>query len=511
MKIALSQINPKTADCKKNLETINKELAQTNSDVLQVFPELSLCGSPLFALSDYQDTYTTSMSCAEELSNQNKDFIFGMPIKQDGKAYNAMVFVREGQVQALSTKQNLTSFDGGFSKGGGIELIEYNQNSIAFGFLDDLEAFVAQSKKASLVICSANVVFELDKQQQLLQKLQPLVRRLACPLVVVNRCGAEGRYIFGGGSFVMQPNGNLAEQLPLFEPQTLVVETEKLHPLRQNPLSRPEKLFGASVLGIRDYSHKNSIPKAVIGLSGGIDSALVVALAVEALGKENVIGVLLPSEYSTSHSITDATRSAELLGIKYYTIPIKESFTTILSSLSPVFGNLPFSLAEENLQSRIRCCILMGIANKIGAALLNTSNKSEAAVGYGTLYGDTSGGIGPIGDMYKTQVWELSKWINRNGEVIPQNSITKAPSAELRPDQKDSDSLPEYDLLDQILYQHLEERKDKSEIIAAGFDKEVVEKVLRLVKINEWKRRQAAPSLKMTSSTFGLDIQIPVS
>lgn len=153
----------------------------------------------------------------------------------------------------------------------------------------------------------------------------------------------------------------------------------------------------------------------------------------------------------------------------------------------------------------------MGIANKIGAALLNTSNKSEAAVGYGTLYGDTSGGIGPIGDMYKTQVWELSKWINRNGEVIPQNSITKAPSAELRPDQKDSDSLPEYDLLDQILYQHLEERKDKSEIIAAGFDKEVVEKVLRLVKINEWKRRQAAPSLKMTSSTFGLDIQIPVS
>lgn len=511
MKIALSQINTKIADFKNNFDVLKKELNENKNEILTIFPELSLSGSPLEDLTLYEDVFSQSMKYAEELSAEKKDFIFGFPIKENGKAYNALAFVKNGELQAISTKKNLGRFDKGFSSGNGFERIEYGQTSIAFGFLEDLEDYVKHSDKADLVICSANIVFEVNKQQEVITKLQPLVRRLACPLVVVNRCGAEGRFVFNGGSFVLQSNGNMAEELPLFEPQTKVVETQKLKNLQKNPMSKPEKLYHASVLGIRDYYYKNNIKKAVIGLSGGIDSALVVVLAVEALGKENVVGVLLPSEYSTSHSVSDAKASADNLQIKYYTIPIKESFTTILSALQPVFKNLPFGLAEENLQSRIRLSIIMGIANKIGAAMLNTTNKSETAVGYGTLYGDTSGGIAAIGDMYKTEVWELSRWINREKEIIPENSIIKAPSAELRPDQKDSDSLPDYDVLDRVLYLHIEQGKSKREIINEGFDEQTVEKILRLVKINEWKRHQAAPSLKVSSRTFGIDRIMPVS
>ena len=511
MKIALSQINTKTADFKRNCATIKDCLSKTNSDVLNVFPEFSLSGSPLRDLTFYENLFSEGMNYAEELCEEKRDFIFGLPIKEGEKAYNALAFVKNGELQALSTKRNLTDFDRGFCVGNGLELIEYNGKSIAFGFFEDLEEFAKTSKKADLVICSANTVFEISKQQEILRKVQPIVRKLACPLVVVNRCGAEGRFVFNGGSFVLQANGNISEQLSFFEEEIKVVETENLHNYAQKALSKVEKLHDAAVLGIRDYFNKNGIKKAVIGLSGGIDSALVVVLAVEALGKENVVGVLLPSEYSTSHSVSDAKASAENLQIEHYIIPIKESFNSVLSAVQPVFAGLPFGLAEENMQSRIRLSILMGIANKIGAGLLNTTNKSETAVGYGTLYGDTSGGIGVIGDMYKTEVWELSRWINRNGEIIPENSITKAPSAELRPDQKDTDSLPDYDVLDRILYLHLEQRKSKSEIVSEGFDEQIVEKVLRLVRINEWKRHQVAPSLKVSSMTFGIDRIMPIS
>lgn len=511
MKIAPAQINPRTNKFEYNVGLMNEALKETGDDTLLVFPELSLSGSPLYGLTAYEDIFINSAKYIEQVSVSKRDFIVGLPLKQGEKKYNALVFVENGELKAFSTKRNCGIFDEGFDKGHGFKQIQYKGKAVAFGFLSDLEDFAAGSTGADLIICSSNEVFETGKQEKLLQYVQTVAAKFDCPLVFVNRCGAEGRYIFNGGSFVLLSKGDLAEEWSLFETQTKTVTTENLHVAARRHIPKPEQLYGAAVTGIRDYFAKNNIGKAVIGLSGGIDSALVAVLAVHALGKENVMGILMPSEYSTSHSVTDAVASAERLGMKYHIIPIKESFSSVLSSVQPIFAGMPFGLAEENLQSRIRCCILMAVANKTGAALLNTSNKSEAAVGYGTLYGDTSGGIGAIGDMYKTEVWELARWINRNEEIIPENSITKAPSAELRPDQKDSDSLPEYDVLDKILYQHIEQHKTREEIVSQGFDAVVVDKVLRLVRINEWKRRQAAPSLKMSSCTFGADRCVPVS
>ncbi|MDR0789685.1 MAG: NAD+ synthase [Bacteroidales bacterium] len=511
MKIQIAQLNPKTLNIEANFIKAKEALAKVNQDVLTVFPELALSGSPLFATADYEDIYKQVAAVAERLCSENKDCIVGLPTNDGVNRYNSLAFIAKGELVDLATKKNLGSFDGSFSKGDGFEVTQYEGKMLAFGFEEDFEDFVLRQQEVDVVVCMANNVFEINKQQETINKFIPAVRKMACRFIYVNRCGAEGSYIFNGGSFVLNEKGNLCEQMPLFNEQSKVVETNALSPLTQSPMSKIEKMYNAVVLGIGDYFRKNGIKKAVIGLSGGIDSALVAALAVRAIGNENVVGVLMPSEYSTDHSIKDAEDLANNLQIKYYVVPIKPLYQTALQSLSEVFANTERGLAEENMQARIRCQILMGVANKIGAVLLNTSNKSEAAVGYGTLYGDTSGGIGAIGDMYKTEVWAMARWINRERIIIPENSITKAPSAELSYGQKDSDALPEYDLLDKILYLHIEGKQDKEQIIAAGYDGQTVDKVLHLVKINEWKRHQCCPCLKLSSCTLGIDRLMPVS
>ena len=511
MKVTIAQINPKTLDFEYNFSLIQEKLKETDVDSLIIFPELSLSGSPLYDSISYNDAYKKSIQYADKLSELKKDFIFGLPIAQNEEKLNALAFIENGELKAISTKKNLNRFDKGFSLGEGFCTIEYKKQTIAFGFLEDLDEYLKKQDKADLIICSSNILFTPETQKELLTSLQPKIRKAKTPIVLVNRCGAEASYIFNGSSFFMLSNGDLSKELPLFEESSLQIDTQKTEKYTISPLSRIEKMYHAAILGIKDYFRKNNIKKALIGLSGGIDSALVVVLAVEALGKENVIGVLLPSEYSTSHSITDAKASAENLGIQHYTIPIKETFTSALKALLPVFEGREPNVAEENIQSRIRGMILMGIANKIGAALLNTTNKSELSVGYGTLYGDTSGAVGALGDIFKTDVWEMSRWINRNKEIIPQNSIIKPPSAELRPDQKDTDSLPDYDILDKVLFLHLEQRLNRDELIAQGFESAVVDKILRLVKINEWKRHQAAPPLRMSNSALGIERIMPIS
>jgi NAD+ synthase (glutamine-hydrolysing) len=271
-----------------------------------------------------------------------------------------------------------------------------------------------------------------------------------------------------------------------------------------------EQIEHALVLGIRDYFKKLGFTKAILGLSGGIDSALVVYLAARALGEENVKAVLMPSQFSSDHSISDSLELCKNLGVTHELIPIERAFNTFRDLLQPAFGDLPFDLTEENMQARCRGLILMGLSNKFGYILLNTSNKSELAVGYGTLYGDMCGGLSVIGDLYKTEIFELCRYINRDNEIIPENIITKPPSAELRPNQKDSDSLPDYEQLDPILFEYIEKRKSPGEIIRMGYDESTVKRVLRLVNMNEYKRHQTPPILRVSPKAFGMGRRMPI-
>lgn len=386
------------------------------------------------------------------------------------------------------------------------------------------------------------------------------------PMLYCNTVGSQTEIVFDGGSLVYDANGQLVKEMAYFSEDFALIDIDQFTPLTKAPvkpvrrttdtgLTAEEKanpatatireaqeaeqnegyyysasevgrgadiihyltdeknileIHQALVLGIRDYFEKMGFKKATLGASGGIDSAVVQALAVEALGKENVHVLLMPSEYSSDHSISDAEKLCKILGNRYDIVPIKSVYDSLITTLAPVFNNLPFNVAEENLQSRTRGNLLMGLANKFGYILLNTSNKSELATGYGTLYGDMAGGLGVLGDLYKMQVYQLARQINKSKEIIPSNIISKAPSAELRPNQKDSDSLPEYPVLDRILYQYIELRMGPREIIAKGFDPALVEKTLKLVNTNEYKRNQFCPIVRVSNKAFGIGRRLPI-
>jgi NAD+ synthase (glutamine-hydrolysing) len=336
-----------------------------------------------------------------------------------------------------------------------------------------------------------------------------LAKQYNVQIFLANAVGGQGSLILAGGSMHISSTGKILKQYPYFEESFLNQKSKHVIPNEVRELKNQkysiEWIHNALVCGIRDYFKDRGLKTAILGLSGGIDSAVVLPLVVEALGRKNVLGVLMPSQYSTDHSIDDAVKLADNLGIDYRIISIEQAFQTMHKTLLPVFEKRPFGLAEENLQARIRGMILMGISNKFGHVLLNTSNKSESAVGYGTLYGDLCGGLAVIGDLYKFQVYELANFINRKREIIPQNSIDKAPSAELRPNQKDSDSLPEYDVLDTVLQLHLDYNLSASQIVEKGIDMELAERIIELVRNSAYKRRQTPPQLRVSNSAFGID------
>jgi len=415
-----------------------------------------------------------------------------------------------------------------------------------------------------LIINISASPFDYDHDLDRKEVVRQNVLKYGLPMYYCNAVGAQTEIIFDGGSVIYDAKGHLVKELKYFEEDFAVVDLphavpplyEELLPGFSIPVNQEEvmeeelatshsdeaatpSLLGedmrvskvndpgqviyyltnernigqicqALVLGIRDYFYKMGFTKAILGSSGGIDSAVTLAIACEALGKENVRAILLPSPYSTPHSIDDAEQLSRNLGNPYDIIPIREVYESLLHTLEPAFKGLPFGLAEENLQSRTRGNILMGLANKFGYILLNTSNKSELATGYGTLYGDMAGGLSVLGDVYKVQVYALARYINRNGEIIPANILTKAPSAELRPDQKDSDSLPEYDVLDKVLYQYIEKRQGPREIITMGIDETLVRRVLRLVNINEYKRNQFCPIIRVSCKAFGDGRRVPI-
>lgn len=531
MKINICQLNYLTNKTECNKEAIKQILLQNSGDTLNVFGEMSLCGYPLYNKNLYNNIYKQTSSAGDELCNTGKSFIIGTCVKNEDNYYNGLVFVDKGEVKALATKRNLGRFDTNYSSGNGMEVINFMNKKTAFGFYEDIFNFYQRKVSVDLIILCSNYLFDKDYNNDIEKELSDYAKKLHADIIYVNRTGAEGNFVFQGGSFVMNNNGKVIKKFSEFAEQQEIFKTETDN--TSNPISNiqypisdvsyEERIFNACVTGIRDYWRKSGIKKAVIGLSGGIDSALVAPLAVAALGKENVVGILMPSEFSSAHSVNDARQSADNLGIKHYTVPIQGIFTASKEALQELLSIQKQDTTEENLQARARCMIVMAFGNRLGAAMLNTSNKSESAVGYGTLYGDDSGALGPIGDLYKQDVYALARWINKataEGKLkeyfsyekdflIPQSSIEKAPSAELHPDQKDSDSLPEYDVLDKILKDHIENLADEQDLIdKCGYDPSTVQKVLHLYNINEWKRRQEAPALRLSKTCFATDFKI---
>lgn len=539
MKIALAQLNYCIGDFDGNTGKIISSALKAKSEGadIVVFSELSICGyfpSDCLLFDDFQKKCQASLNQIAEKC-YDVPVIVGCPMPNENEGQKPLqdcaVYLYQGKRQIFA-KQRIGSNPlcderSYFEPSADNEILEFEGFRIAITLGDDLANWSDDpilienrmdqliGKHPNLVVNLAASPFDYTMPKKRLDLLRLTALKHELPLVFVNQVGAQTHLIFDGGSMAFANNGHVDHALPFFEEAVEIIDTDTLYNYRPNAddIVIPEKMsliHDALVLGVRDYFHKMGFKSAIVGLSGGLDSALVTYFAAKAIGAENVRVVLLPSQFSTDHSVSDAEALAIKLGVAYDTIPIKPLFDSFETALADVFQGRPFDVTEENLQARIRGVILMAVSNKFGNILLNTSNKSEASVGYGTLYGDMCGGLSVIGDVYKSEVYELSRFINKEDEIIPWHTINKAPSAELRPDQKDSDSLPDYNILDAILYQYIECSKSKEEIVAQGFDEAVVTKTIRMVNRNEFKRQQVAPILRVSPRAFGAERIIPV-
>lgn len=536
MQIALAQLNYHIGNFELTIQKVKSAVlnAKKQGADLVVFAELGISGYPPRDFLEFDEFIQMSQDALNEIAECTKDIgvIIGSPTfnsNSKGKRLrNSAVFLYDNKIQSIHNKALLPTYDvfdeyRYFEPETQFEIVTFKGKKLAITVcediwnLDDQEMYV-QSPMDQLIKSSPDLMiniaaspFDVGHHEDRLRILKENASKYKLPIVYVNHVGAQTELIFDGGSMVMDVKGKIVKQLNFFEEDLQVWDSEKGEAELNDKIPEAiERVRKAIVLGISDYFRKLGFKKAILGLSGGIDSALTATLAVEALGNENVIGVLMPSEFSSDHSIDDAELLAKNLGIEIHQLPIKDTFASFQKDLEPVFKDLPFGLAEENLQARIRGTLLMGISNKYGYILLNTSNKSEAAVGYGTLYGDMNGGLSVLGDLYKTEVFALSRYINKGKEVIPENTITKEPSAELRPDQKDSDSLPDYNLLDKILKLYIDQQKGKKDIISLGFDAIIVGKILKLVNLSEYKRKQTAPILRVSKKAFGMGRRMPI-
>ncbi|MCK5822692.1 MAG: NAD+ synthase [Bacteroidales bacterium] len=544
MKIALAQLNYHIGNFEANVSKIThsiKKAKNENVDLI-VFSELSVCGYPPHDLLEQEDFINNCNISVKKIAAQCSGIaaIVGAPSintnKKGKNLFNSAFFLSEGKIQHIFNKSLLPTYDvfdesRYFEPNSDFKTITYKGKKIAVTICEDLwdkQPVNNQFAKNQLYINSP--MDELNKlnpdfvinisaspfsfNQSDLRKniLIEKAKNFNIPIFYVNQVGAQTELIFDGGSMVLNSSGKIVERLHFFKEDYKVVDIKEINNLNYKETKKQtiEKIHDALVLGIRDYFNKMNFKQATLGLSGGIDSAITAVLAVRALGKENVRVLLLPSKYSSAHSITDAVGLAENLGIQYEIVSIKEATDIFEKILNPLFKGCKPDITEENIQARIRGLLLMAISNKFGHILLNTTNKSEAAVGYGTLYGDMCGGMAVLGDVYKTDVFKLAHFINKDNEIIPNNTIVKPPSAELRPDQKDTDSLPDYDTLDNILYQYIELKQSKNQIIDKGFDPVTVKKIITLVNRNEYKRFQAPPILRISSKAFGEGRKIPL-
>lgn len=536
MQIALAQLNFHVGNFEQNTQKIIQaiEEAKAAGADLIVFPELAVTAYPPLDFLEFDDFIERCYIAIEKIAASCTGIaaIVGCPSRNpviEGKnLYNSAFFLNDGKVQFVIHKALLPTYDifdeyRYFEPGRKFECVSFKGQKIALTICEDLwnmeedpmyihspmEDLIKENP--SLIINIAASPFDYQHAQKRKAILLRNVKQNQLPLLYVNHVGAQTEIIFDGGSLFYNASGELIHEGPYFEEKIIYIDTINPVLSTENKKEKYELIYQALTLGIKDYFSKMGFSKAILGLSGGVDSALVTVLACDVLGSENVLPVMMPSAFSSSHSVSDSEELCNNLGIKPEKIEINPTFETLLHSLKPLFGDRPFDVTEENLQARIRGNMLMALSNKFGHILLNTSNKSELAVGYGTLYGDMCGGLSVIGDLYKTEVYELCNYINRNKEIIPKNILTKAPSAELRPGQKDTDSLPPYDVLDKILYHYIELRKGPDRTIEEGFDKQLVHRILKMVNTNEYKRRQLAPVLRISAKAFGFGRRMPVA
>ncbi|MGB1317400.1 MAG: NAD+ synthase, partial [Flavobacteriales bacterium] len=479
MQIRLSQLNYHIGNFEENVRKITGEInAAKNAGVdLIVFPELAVCGYPPRDFLEFEDFILRCEKAVQEIASVCDGIaaIVGAPVRnsaESGKGlFNAAVVLSNGEIKQVIKKSLLPNYDifdeyRYFEPNRQFEIVELNGIRIALTICEDLwnvedPLYITSpmdelmKHNPQLMINIAASPFDFNHREDRLRVLGKNCKKYNLPLLYSNHVGAQTELIFDGGSMALNSNGELIHELKYFKEDSSTFKFDGSLTMisgaaANGETSKIERIHDAIVLGIKDYFGKLGFKKAVLGLSGGIDSAVVLYLAQKALGAENVRTLLMPSGFSSGHSVDDSIELSKNLGTEYEIVSIENLFENFQKDLKPLFGDLPFNLAEENLQARVRGVLLMAVSNKFGNILLNTSNKSECAVGYSTIYGDMNGGLSVIADLYKTEVYELARWINRDGEVIPENIITKAPSAELRPDQKDSDSLPDYDVLDEI-------------------------------------------------------------
>lgn len=539
MKIAIAQLNYLVGDFEGNLKKMLDMVARAkeNQADLVVFGELSTTGYPPRDFLEFRDFIRLADASLEQLTaaSEGIGIVVGSPtinpVPEGKDLYNSVYLLYNREVVFVQHKTLLPTYDifdeyRYFEPAHTHHTVMFKGKRLALTVCEDIWNVGNENplykvcpmdkmmpEQPDLMINVSASPFDYKHAADRLEVLRANVARYGVPLFYSNICGAQTEIIFDGGSAVLSPDGAVYDELPYFEEALRCYELEEVlkggyH--REQEKDKITLIHDAIILGLKDYFGKLGLKKAVLGLSGGIDSAVTAVLATRALGPENVRVVLMPSEFSSSHSVEDAKALAENLGIRYDIIPISAPYDTFNALLKEVMEGKPFDVTEENIQARIRGLILMAISNKHGNILLNTSNKSEMAVGYGTLYGDLAGGLSVIGDVYKTDVYRLAEFINKDGVVIPENSITKPPSAELRPGQKDSDSLPDYDVLDLILYLYIEQRLGPQEIIDKGYDEKLVRRILRMVNTNEFKRHQTAPVIRVTPKAFGVGRRVPI-
>lgn len=540
MKIALAQLNYHIGNFEENTSKIIHSIEQAKSAKadLVVFAELAVCGYPPLDFLEFKDFIDQCLQSVERIAQACNGIaaIVGSPsinpVLKGKNLFNTAFFLQDGKIKGMAHKALLPTYDvfdeyRYFEPNRSFGCMELDGKKFALTICEDLwneeddplyvfcpmDALVPEQPQFIINIAASPFDYKHAETRKAILKRNAL--KYSLPIFYVNHVGGQTEMLFDGGSLVMNARGEVIEELKYFDEDFRVFELKSLSSASPQKEKKSGNFVSASihdalVLGIRDYFRKMNFNKAILGLSGGIDSAVVTALAAKALGNENVLPVLMPSPFSSAHSVEDSVRLCENLRLSYETIPISGIYEQYLGSLKPFFKNLPFNVAEENIQARIRATLLMALSNKLGYILLNTSNKSELAVGYGTLYGDMCGGLSVLGDVYKTQVYDLAHYLNLESEIIPVHIINKPPSAELRPGQLDSDSLPPYELLDDILYQYIEMHRGPGEIMARGFDDALVKRILKMVNSNEYKRFQTPPILRVSSKAFGLGRRMPI-